>query len=104
MSEILNQTFLKSNIVEEETAREEIKNILNTITNAISKSLGPYGSTTIVQTVTGEHFMTKDGYTILKNIHLYHDVSKTILEIVRKISSSLVRTVGWYRVFLKWQI
>lgn len=91
----MNPTYLRSNIIEEIDAKKEIKEIMNIIANTISKSLGPYGATTIIQGLNdSEHFMTKDGYTILKHMHFYHDIPKTILDIIKKISKSLVRTVG----------
>jgi chaperonin GroEL len=91
---IINQTFLKSNITEEDEAKEEIKNALKQISDATCKSLGPYGSTTIIQDREGKHKITKDGYTILSNMNYYYDIPKTILDMVQKISRTLVRTVG----------
>jgi len=90
----IDNLFLNSNIIDEEEAKEKIKSTLNKIASEVSKSLGPYGSTTIIEDRLGDHYMTKDGYTILKAMNYNYDISRTVLDIVKKISKSLVRTVG----------
>lgn len=91
---IIDKVFLNSNIIDEEEAKQKIKDTLSKIAKEVSKSLGPYGSTTIIEERLGDHYMTKDGYTILKAMEYKYDISRTILDIVKKISRSLVRTVG----------
>lgn len=91
---IIDQTYLKSNIIDETQAKREIRDSLGQIAEAITKSLGPYGSTTIIEDTIGEHVMSKDGYTILKRISYAFNIPKTVLDIVKKVSRSLVRTVG----------
>lgn len=87
--------FLKSNIIDEEETKNEISKTLNNIAECVGKSLGPYGSTTILQgSLENETTMSKDGYTILKSLRYYFDIPKTVLYIIKKISKSLVRTVG----------
>jgi len=90
----IDNLFLNSNIIDENEAKEKIKSTLNKIAQEVSKSLGPYGSTTIIEDRLGDHYMTKDGYTILKAMNYNYDISRTVLDIVKKISKSLVRTVG----------
>jgi len=87
--------LIRTNRIGKEETIEDISQSLNEIATCISQSLGPYGSTTIIQQRNEtEHFMTKDGYTILKHLNYYHDIPKTVLDIVKKISRTLVRTVG----------
>jgi len=90
----IDNLFLNSNIIDEIEAKEKIKSTLNKIAQEVSRSLGPYGSTTIIEDRLGDHYMTKDGYTILKAMNYNYDISRTVLDIVKKISKSLVRTVG----------
>lgn len=84
----------KSNIFNEEQTKEQIKNTLKIISDSISRSLGPYGSTTIIEDNNGEHCMSKDGYFILKNMNFTYEIPKTIHKIITNISKTLVRTVG----------
>jgi chaperonin GroEL len=90
----IDLSYLKSNITDEEITRMEIEKTLKNITDCTCKSLGPYGATTIVEDTQKQHYMTKDGYTILNNLIYYYDIPKTVLDIVKKISKSLVRNVG----------
>jgi len=90
----IDNLFLNSNIIDEAEAKEKIRSTLSKIAQEVSRSLGPYGSTTIIEDRLGDHYMTKDGYTILKAMNYNYDISRTVLDIVKKISKSLVRTVG----------
>jgi len=67
---------------------------LNCISSIVEKSLGYYGSTTVVQDAIYGHFVTKDGYSILKKVKFNDDVSNTILAVIKEISMNLVREVG----------
>jgi len=93
-SNIVDVTFLKSNVIDHNETTREIKDTLNAISSTLANSLGPYGSTTIIEDLNNDHFMSKDGYTILKNMQYYNNIPRTVLEIVKKISKTLVRTVG----------
>jgi chaperonin GroEL len=86
---------LKSNVINQEKTSQLISDTLTTLTETLSKSLGPYGSTTIIQDkLSMNHTITKDGYTILNKIKFDNEVSTTILEFVKKVSRSLVKEVG----------
>lgn len=94
---IINTSFLKSNIIDKEECQLQIKEVLNNIAKQVGNSLGLYGSTTIIQdqnTVERNHYITKDGYTILKEMNYFYDIGSVVLDIVKKISKSLVYTVG----------
>jgi len=67
---------------------------LEHISNILKNCLGPYGSTTIIQERYTDHIITKDGYNIIKNIRFDHPISKTILDLIIKISRNQVRNVG----------
>jgi len=72
----------------------EVEKTLDFLASILSNTIGPYGSTTIIQDRLGSHVITKDGYTVLKQIRFKQDLPRTITEIVMNISKNLVRTVG----------
>lgn len=84
----------RTNVIDQKETTKQITETLDNIASIISNSLGPYGSTTIVEDRFGDHFLTKDGYTILNKINYYYDIPKTVLDLIKNISRSLVKTVG----------
>lgn len=85
---------VKSNITEEYKYRSESEKTLATIANSLRKSLGYYGSSTIIEDKINGHTATKDGYTILSSLKFETSLATTIYEIIKKISFNLVQTVG----------
>lgn len=83
-----------TNVVNKEDSKLQISNTLDNIATIVGNSLGPYGSTTIIESRFGEHTITKDGYTILNAINYYFDIPKTVLGMIKDISRTLVKTVG----------
>ena len=86
--------MLQSNIVNKENTMAKSKQVLKILNDAISLSVGPFGSTTIIQGKSLDHHMTKDGYTILKNIFFNDSVANTFLTIIQDASAALVTEVG----------
>jgi len=84
-----NTNFFNAN-----TTTSIIKQTLNEISNSLARSLGPYGSTTIIQDKLMNHQITKDGYTILRNIKMDHPLCRTVLDVLLNISRNQVRNVG----------
>ena len=68
--------------------------ILNRISDILSKTLGPHGSTTIIESHLLDHQVSKDGYTVLSKLIFTDSYSRVLLELIKKISNRLVRTVG----------
>lgn len=68
--------------------------ILNQISDILSKTLGPHGSTTIIESHLLDHQVSKDGYTVLSKLIFTDSYSRVLLELIKKISNRLVRTVG----------
>jgi len=97
-NEIINEipTYsIQTNIVNGEDFDESILDILDRISNIISKSLGRYGATTIIEDKLVGNIITKDGFTILNRIKFRYDsLASTILEIIKNVSRDLVREVG----------
>jgi len=86
--------FISSNVVSQEETNRQIEGTLQFLADTLSKTLGPYGSTTIMQDRMLQHSMSKDGYTVLKGIAIKEDLPRTIFDLVKNVSKSLVRTVG----------
>jgi len=83
-----------SNVVEEENTRNKIRATCEIIAKFLAATLGPYGSSTIIQNREGNHFMTKDGYDLMNRITFDDEVSRTILDLLRRTASDQVLNVG----------
>ena len=93
--QIFKQDEINSNIVSEEDYKEIAEKTIDIIADTISKSLGYYGSTTVVEDNSAfNSFVTKDGFNILRNIKFDGTISSTILRFITKISQELVKEVG----------
>ena len=97
--EICDENHLKmtllSNVAEEATTKNQIKTTMQIIAKTLCGTLGPYGSTTICQDPQmRQHLVTKDGYDLLNRMTFDNEISSTILDLLRNISSSQVHTVG----------
>jgi len=89
---------LTSNIENEESTQNLIRKTLQNLSDVLSKSLGPYGSTSILQSSSpvdnSQAVITKDGYTIVNKVHYTNMSSNIILDFIKKISKNLVSEVG----------
>lgn len=83
-----------SNVVEETNAKNRMRATSNLIAKALIATLGPYGSSTIIQDREMRHFATKDGYDLMNRMGFQDEVSKTILDLLRTTASNQVLTVG----------
>lgn len=83
-----------SNVVEEINAKNRMRATANLIAKALIATLGPYGSSTIIQDRDMRHFATKDGYDLMNRMSFQDEVSKTILDLLRTTASNQVLTVG----------
>lgn len=86
--------ILASNIVNAANTQCVAEETLTILKQCLELSLGPYGSTTIIQDPTSGHIMTKDGFSILDRIRFNEPVSATFLNIIKEVSLKLVQTVG----------
>lgn len=85
---------LLTNIVEEKSTKDTMRATSELIAKALTATLGPYGSSTIIQDREGRHFATKDGYDLMNRLSFDNEVSRTILDIFRNTASSQVYNVG----------
>lgn len=90
----MGNIIFASNIVNSKNTQRIVEESLLAIKSSLELSLGPYGSTTIIEEPTLGHIMTKDGFTILDAIKFNDPISMTFLKIIKEISARLVQTVG----------
>lgn len=83
-----------TNVVEEENSKNKMRATSNLIAKALIATLGPYGSSTIIQDRDGQHFATKDGYDLMNRMSFNDEVSRTILDLFKMTASNQVLTVG----------
>ena len=93
MSSSKNLTFM-TNVVDANTLHSIQSRVLHTLSNYLSNSFGPYGSTTIIKKQNVETMYTKDGHTILSNIHFNGVIEEDIKENIETITRHIVKTVG----------
>lgn len=96
--EICDENQLKisiaTNVVEENNTKNKMRATSNLIAKALIATLGPYGSSTIIQDREGKHFATKDGYDLMNRMEFDDAVARTILDLFRTTASNQVFTVG----------
>ena len=83
-----------TNVVEEINTKNRMRATSQLIAKALIATLGPYGSSTIIQDRQGHHFATKDGYDLLNRMNFSDEVSSTILDLFRMTASNQVFSVG----------
>lgn len=81
------------NVITEFEFKKRIKNIFSMVADALKNTLGPYGSSTLIESL-GTYHLTKDGFTVLKNIHFNDRTNNTILNTILTISHQMVMKVG----------
>lgn len=88
-----NNIISKSNIISEKDFKDRVMAIFKLVADAVSKTLGPFGKTTIIEQF-GEMHVTKDGWTVLKGITFEDNTDNNILYLLTKIASQVVVKVG----------
>jgi chaperonin GroEL len=89
----LKHTFL-TNTVEEANTKAKIRATMQIISKTLCGTLGPYGSTTVIQDREMQHFATKDGYDVMNKISFDDELARTVLDILRQVASNQVLSVG----------
>jgi len=83
-----------TNVVEEKNSKNKMRATSALIAKALIATLGPYGSSTIIESNDTHHFATKDGYDLINKMSFEDEVSRTILDLFRVTSSNQVLSVG----------
>lgn len=82
---------MENNIV----STNNIESFLEELSEILGKTLGPYGGTTIIEdSFATNHFITKDGYSVLKELYFKDADKAIILKLIQNVSKTLVRKVG----------
>lgn len=81
------------NVIEEAEFKNRVRKVFDMVANCLSKTLGPYGSTTILEKF-GDVHITKDGWQLLKKIKFQDPTNANILELLINISAQVVIKVG----------
>ena len=84
---------MKTNVISNEKYQSMCEDVLDHVAITLARSLGPSGSNTLVQDKV-HSFMTKDGITILSYLKIDESECDSILQLIKKISRKLSRTVG----------
>ena len=81
------------NVIPENEFKARMKDIFTLIASTLKKTVGPYGSSTLIEKL-GTYHLTKDGFTVLKNIHFDNRTDNTIMNLILTISHQMVMKVG----------
>lgn len=74
--------------------KEQMKEAVSILYEAVSKTLGPMGNNVLINTSETSPFITNDGVTIARSIESEDKVLNTILEILKEASLKTNETVG----------
>ena len=88
------RSILLTNVVDEKISKNKIRAALEIIAKALSCTLGPDGATTILQDPQRKHLVTKDGLDVISRMTFQDEIARTVLDMVRSISSNQVLSVG----------
>lgn len=81
------------NVISEDDFKVRVSSVFDRVSKCLSKTLGPYGSTTIIEKY-GEMHITKDGWQVLKNLRFSDMLENNILMMLLRISAQVVIRVG----------
>ena len=81
------------NVISEKTFKTRITEIFDMLATTVSRTAGPYGASTMIEEM-GSYHMTKDGFTVVKNVHFNNRIDNTILNMILSISHQMVMKVG----------
>lgn len=81
------------NVISEDEFKTRMKEIFTMIAETLKHTVGPYGSSTLIEKL-GAYHLTKDGFTVLKNIHFDNRTDNTIMNLILTISHQMVMKVG----------
>lgn len=84
---------MNNNVITEEEYRLRINLLFEDVSNILSKTLGPYGATSVLDKV-GDVMLSKDGWQVLKKLAYMDEVQNTLLGLIVKIAHQVVMRVG----------
>ena len=91
---LYNEIASNSNVISGEEYRELVCAVSQVASDMVVKTLGPYGSTTVIDDGTGFTYPSKDGWSCLSKLQFTDPTYNTIFNMLKKISFNSVTTVG----------
>lgn len=82
-----------NNVIDEEEYKERLKLLFDDVSKKLSKTLGPFGATSVLDKV-GDVVLSKDGWQVLKKLAYMDEVQNTLLGLLIKIAHQVVMKVG----------
>lgn len=82
-----------SNVLSEEEFRGSFFNVFRTMSEILSRTLGPYGATTMIDEMKN-YTVTKDGFHVLQNLRFANSKHNRIHSTLFSISHQMVTKVG----------
>lgn len=83
-----------SNVVKESKLREVQLSTLKLVKEVLSNSFGPMGSNTVIKKDNVATQYTKDGHTILSNLHVNGSIESTVVDELCDLTRHIVKEVG----------
>lgn len=83
-----------TNVISGEEYKELFCTIAKVVSDTVSQTLGPFGSTTIIDDGSGFTYPTKDGWSCMNRLRFNDPVYNTIFGIIKQVSFNSVSTVG----------
>ena len=83
-----------ANIISGDEYKSLFCTIAKVVSDTISQTLGPYGSTTIIDDGNGFTYPTKDGWSCMNRLRFNDPIYNTIFGIIKQVSFNSVSTVG----------
>ena len=77
-----------SNVIPEDEFRSRTREVFNYVSSVLTRTLGPYGSTTIIEQY-GEMHITKDGFMVLKGSVVADGTTPSLSENLKKFRNKL---------------
>ena len=88
-----NEYNMLSNVIEEEEYKERVTAVFEDVATKLSRTLGPYGATSILEK-NGDVMFSKDGWQVLKKFQYMDPIQNTLLDLLVKISAQVNIKVG----------
>lgn len=84
---------IKSNLLNSEDFKNRVYTICNEIANIVSSSMGPFGRSTVIQTIDNV-YTTKDGWNIMNQLNFKNPTDNSIAKMIINVAQSVVLKVG----------
>lgn len=87
------------NVVSSDTLKELLNDITTMVADVLSHTFGPYGQSTLVQTVSSV-YSTKDGWNVMQNLRItdekggYSVATNAIKKLIQDVAQSVVLNAG----------